>query len=178
MSDAKTGLAHVVSLVRDVPDFPRPGILFKDLTPVLADPRAFATCIALVSEPWRGAGVEVVVGIESRGFIFGAAVAHALGVGFVPARKPGKLPSKTIRADYALEYGSDSLELHVDSVRPGARALIVDDLIATGGTARAACELVRRLGGVVVGAAFVVELAFLSGAARLDGVTTTAILRV
>lgn len=154
-------------LIRDVPDFPKPGILFKDVMPLLADPaglRAAVEGLAAFAEPLRP---DVVLGAESRGFILGGALAVRLGCGFVAARKPGKLPAETIRAEYALEYGVDSLELHADALRPGARVLVHDDLLATGGTAAAKIDLVEQLGGVVVGAAFLVELAFLDGRPRL-----------
>lgn len=155
--------ARIATTVRDVPDFPKPGILFKDITPVLADPRLMTDITRALAEAFRGAGIDAVVGMESRGFIFGAPLAMALGAAFVPARKPGKLPWKTIRESYALEYGEATLELHEDAIRPGQRALIVDDLIATGGTALATAKLVERLGGTVVAMAFVVELGFLGG---------------
>jgi adenine phosphoribosyltransferase len=159
------------SLIRDVPDFPKPGILFKDITPLLADPRAFTTVLDLIAEHYAGRGVDTVVGIESRGFIFGAALAARTMSSFVPVRKPGKLPAATDRVTYSLEYGSDSLEMHKDSLRPGARVLVVDDVIATGGTAAASIELVRRQGGHVVGLAFAIELTFLEGRARLPSDT-------
>jgi adenine phosphoribosyltransferase len=153
--------------IRDVPDFPKPGIVFKDITPLLLDPAALdATTLALAAYA-RERDAELVVAAEARGFIFGAAVARELGVGFVPARKPGKLPSDTVSAEYALEYGVDTLELHADALANGTRVLVHDDLIATGGTARAVCDLVGQLGGQVVGCAFVVELAFLDGRDRL-----------
>jgi adenine phosphoribosyltransferase len=157
------------SRVRDVPDFPKPGIVFKDITPLLGDPAAFEAAIALMAEPWKKGGekVDVVVGIESRGFIFGAPLALRLGAGFVPVRKPGKLPYERERVEYALEYGHDVLEMHIAAIPKGARVLIVDDVIATGGTAWAARELVTRQGGNVIGAAFLVELSFLPGRARV-----------
>jgi adenine phosphoribosyltransferase len=164
--------------VRDVPDFPKPGILFRDLTPLMGDGAAMRACIDLLVERARAhrPDVDVIVAVESRGFIFGAPVAAALGVGFAPVRKPGKLPSRTLSRSYALEYGTDSLEMHADAVTPGKRALIVDDLLATGGTAAATVELVREQGAVVVGALFVVELAFLPGRARLADVPVDALL--
>lgn len=170
-------IANLRSLVRDVPDFPKPGIVFKDITPILGNAEAWTQTIALMAEPHRGARVDAIVGIESRGFIFGAALAHALGTGFVPARKPGKLPHTRERASYDLEYGTDSIEMHVDAFPKGARVLIVDDVIATGGTAAAAVELVRLLGGEVVGAAFLIELSFLNGGAKLPGVPVHAVLK-
>jgi adenine phosphoribosyltransferase len=153
--------------IRDVPDFPKPGIVFKDITPLLLDPAALDAATRALAAYAREREAELVVAAEARGFIFGGAVARELGVGFVPARKPGKLPSDTVTAEYALEYGVDTLELHADALADGTRVLVHDDLIATGGTARAVCDLVRQLGGEVVGCAFVVELAFLDGRARL-----------
>ena len=155
-------------LIRDVHDFPRPGIVFKDITPVLADAGAFAAAVDALAAPWRAAPPDAVAGIESRGFILGAALAHALGCGFVPVRKPGKLPGRTLAQDYALEYGHDRLEIHADAVAPGARVLVLDDVLATGGTLRAATALVRRLGAEVCGADVLVELALLQGRERWD----------
>lgn len=155
------------ALLRDVPDFPKPGILFKDITPLLADPRAFHITLDLIAERFIGEHVDVVVGVESRGFIFGGAVAARLNASFVPVRKPGKLPYKTDRVAYKLEYGEAELQMHLESIKAGARVLVVDDLLATGGTASAAAELARRQGGVVTGFAFVVELDFLGGRQRL-----------
>ena len=155
--------ARLNTTIRDVPDFPKPGILFKDITPVLADPRLLRDITLHLAETFRGAGVDAVVGMESRGFIFGSLLAVELGAAFAPARKPGKLPFRTIRESYALEYGEATLEMHEDAIRPGQRVLIVDDLIATGGTALATANLVRRLGGHVVSYAFVIELGFLDG---------------
>jgi adenine phosphoribosyltransferase len=158
---------RIRAAVRDVPDFPKPGIVFKDITPVLADPGLMTEITTHLAHGWRGAAVDVVVGMESRGFIFGAPLAMALGAAFAPARKPGKLPYRTLREHYALEYGEATLEVHEDAVRPGQRVLVVDDLVATGGTAVAAGQLARRLGGEVVGFAFVLELAFLGARALL-----------
>jgi adenine phosphoribosyltransferase len=155
------------ALIRDVPDFPRPGIVFKDITPLLADSVALAQAVQGLAEYARPLEVECVLAAEARGFLLGPAVALALGTGFSLARKPGKLPYETVSAEYQLEYGLDRLELHSDAIRPGARVLVHDDLLATGGTARALCDLVERLGGVVVGCGFLVELAFLGGRARL-----------
>jgi adenine phosphoribosyltransferase len=149
------------TLLRDVPDFPRPGILFKDITPVLADADAFAAAIREMAAPWRGENLDAVVGIESRGFILGAALALELGVGFVPARKPGKLPAPTLSVEYALEYGSDRLHIHADALPPGARVIVVDDVLATGGTLKAALALTRQQGAEIVGAAVLLELGFL-----------------
>ena len=156
-------------LVRDVPDFPKPGIVFKDITPVLADADAFAAAIESLAAPWREASVDAVVAIEARGFIFGAPLARALGVGFVPVRKPGKLPGRTVSQSYALEYGRDALELHADAVAPGARVVLVDDVLATGGTLDAARALVERIDATIVGAGVLIELAALGGRARWNG---------
>lgn len=153
--------------IRDVPDFPKPGILFKDITPLLASHEGFVTCLDLFQERYAAVRPEVIVGIESRGFIFGAALAARMAASFVPARKPGKLPAKSDRVDYQLEYGTDAIEMHRDAIARGSKVLLVDDLIATGGTAWAAGELVRRQGGNLVGAAFVIELAELGGRARI-----------
>jgi adenine phosphoribosyltransferase len=169
-------LSLLLSRVRDVPDFPKPGILFRDLTPLMGDGAAMRTCVELLVERVKAHRPDVVVAIESRGFIFGAPVAAALGVGFAPVRKPGKLPSRTLRRTYDLEYGTDSLEMHADAVTPGKRAVVVDDLLATGGTASATIDLVREQGAEVVGAAFVVELGFLPGRARLAGVPVDALI--
>lgn len=155
--------------IRTVPDFPKPGILFRDITTLLQHPAAFAAAIAALSAEARALRPDVIVGIESRGFVFGAPVAVALGLGFVPVRKPGKLPAATVRETYALEYGDDTLEIHRDALRPGMRALIVDDLLATGGTAAAACRLVEAIGGEVAGLVFLIELGFLPGRERLAG---------
>ena len=162
--------------VRDVPDFPKPGILFRDLTPLMGDGAAMRAAVDLLAETAVHHRPELVVAIESRGFIFGAPVAASLGVGFVPVRKPGKLPHKTRRRSYDLEYGTDALEMHADAVVEGARVVIVDDLLATGGTAAATVELVREIGGQVVGALFVVELTLLRGRDRLAGVPVDALL--
>ena len=158
---------ELANLVRDVPDFPVPGILFKDITTLVRDPAAFREVISRLTDHYADKPIDVVAAIESRGFIFGAPLAWKLGAGFVPVRKPGKLPSKTIRATYSLEYGTDSLEIHSDAVERGQRVLIVDDLLATGGTARATANLVRELGGNVLAIAFLIELAELNGRARL-----------
>lgn len=169
-------MEHLKSLIRDVPDFPLPGILFRDVTPLLRDPRGLAQVVDALADRYRGQGIDVVAGIESRGFMFGAPLAVALGTGFVPIRKLGKLPAEKITREYALEYGTNSLEIHRDAVRPGERVLLVDDLLATGGTARAAASLVEELGGEVVETAFVIELAFLNGRAVLDGRPVHALL--
>jgi len=172
--DARRALLR--ARVRDVPDFPKPGILFRDLTPLMGDGVAMREAVDLLAEAAVRHRPELIVAIESRGFIFGAPVAASLGVGFVPVRKPGKLPHKTRRRSYDLEYGTDALEMHADAVVEGARVVIVDDLLATGGTAGATVELVREIGGEVVGAAFVVELELLRGRDRLAGVPVDALL--
>lgn len=166
------------ALIRDVPDFPRPGIRFKDITPLLADPGGFAWVVDTLAAPWRASGVDCVVGIEARGFILGAALAHALGAGFVPLRKPGKLPARVIAQEYALEYGSDRLEIHEDAIGPAKRVLLVDDVLATGGTLLAARSLLERAGARLVGAAVLVELTALAGRARWGaGAPLEAVLR-
>jgi adenine phosphoribosyltransferase len=163
--------------IRHVPDFPKPGILFYDVTTLLRDPEGFKLAIDTMAEPYRGQGISLVVGIESRGFILGAAVADRIDAGFVPVRKVGKLPSATIRASYSLEYGSDSLEMHNDAIDKGQKVLIVDDLLATGGTARATVDLVRQLGGDVHGIAFLIELVALNGRDKLKGENVRAVLQ-
>ena len=163
--------------IRHVPDFPKPGILFYDVTTLLRDPEGFKLAIDTMAEPYRSQSIDLVVGIESRGFILGAAVADRIGAGFVPVRKVGKLPSATISASYALEYGTDSLEMHRDAVEPGQNVLIVDDVIATGGTARATVDMVRQLGGRVYGVAFLIELLALNGRAKLEGENVRAVLQ-
>jgi adenine phosphoribosyltransferase len=157
----------LAKLVRDIPDFPRPGIVFKDITPLLLDPAALDQAVSELAALARPLSVDLVVAAEARGFILGAALARELGAGFVPARKPGKLPSETVSAEYTLEYGIDALEMHADALAGGIRVLVHDDLLATGGTAAAVCELVQELGAVVAGCAFLVELSFLGGRARL-----------
>jgi adenine phosphoribosyltransferase len=159
--------AELGSYVRDIPDFPKPGIVFKDITPVLASAEALDAAVSGLATHAAPLNVDVVVGAEARGFLLGAALARELGAGFVLARKPGKLPRETVRAEYLLEYGTDALELHSDAVAAGARVLVHDDLLATGGTAQALCELVETLGGVVVGCGFFLELSFLRGRERL-----------
>jgi adenine phosphoribosyltransferase len=165
------------SKIRHVPDFPKAGILFYDVTTLLRDPEGFRIAIDGLSTPYKDKGITLVVGIESRGFILGAAVADRLGAGFVPVRKIGKLPSKTVKVSYDLEYGSDSLEMHQDAIEPGQRVLIVDDLLATGGTARATVDLVKQLGGTVEGVAVLIELLELNGRERLAGESLFALLQ-
>src|SRR6185436_6251000 len=163
--------------IRHVPDFPKQGILFYDVTTLLRDPEGFRLAVDTMAEPYRGRDIALVVGIESRGFILGAAVADRIGAGFVPVRKVGKLPSQTIRASYALEYGTDSLEMHKDAIDNGQKVLVVDDVIATGGTARATVDMVRQLGGDVFGVAFLIELVALNGRAQLDGLNVRSVLQ-
>jgi adenine phosphoribosyltransferase len=165
------------SRIRHVPDFPKPGILFYDVTTLLRDPEGFKLSIDSMAEPYHGKGISLVVGIESRGFILGAAVADRIGAGFVPVRKVGKLPSTKIRVTYDLEYGSDSLEMHSDAIEKGQKVLIVDDLLATGGTARATVDLVKQLGGEVVGVALLIELVGLNGRDKLQGENVRAVLQ-
>jgi adenine phosphoribosyltransferase len=156
------------SLIRNVPDFPKQGINFKDITPLLSNPAGLALSVELMVNVFRGQGIQTVVGAESRGFIFGTAVAQALSCGFVPIRKPGKLPSQKIALTYDLEYGQDTLEIHRDAIKPGAKCLIVDDLLATGGTMQACCNLVEQLGGKIEGIAVLIELTFLKGRAKFS----------
>jgi adenine phosphoribosyltransferase len=165
------------SRIRHVPDFPKPGILFYDVTTLLRDREGFRLAVESMASPYAGRGIETVVGIESRGFILGSAVADRLGAGFVPVRKLGKLPARTVRASYDLEYGSDSLEMHEDAIEAGQRVLIVDDLLATGGTSRATVDLVRRVGGQVEALAFLIELVELNGRSRLAGENVLAVLQ-
>lgn len=164
------------SLIRDVPDFPKPGITFKDITPMLGDPSALAQAIAELAAPWSGRGITKVMGIESRGFILAPSVALEIGAGFVPARKPGKLPWTAVRQAYGLEYGTDAIEVHIDAIGPNDRVLIIDDVLATGGTAGAALTICKRQGATVVGCGFLVELGFLNGRSKLD-VPVQAVLR-
>ncbi len=158
---------NIQDLIRDVPDFPQPGVIFRDITPVLAHPEGLDTLIEGLSAPFMGIGIALVVGIESRGFILGAPVARQLNCGFVPVRKPGKLPRATYSVEYALEYGTDRLEIHQDAIAPGQRVLIVDDVMATGGTAGAAAKLIEQTGGKLAGFAFAIELMFLNGRQNL-----------
>lgn len=160
-------IQDISSRIRNIPDFPKPGILFKDITPLLGDAQALQATITHLHAPWKGERVDMVVGMESRGFLLGPALATALGAGFTPVRKPGKLPYKTLSATYELEYGTDRVEIHEDAIRPGMNVLIHDDVIATGGTANAARELVERLGGRIIGFSFIIELTFLNGSDRL-----------
>jgi adenine phosphoribosyltransferase len=170
-------IEQIEALIRDVPDFPEPGVVFKDITPVLADPIAFSTIIDLIVVHFGRGNVDKVVGIEARGFILGAPVAYHFGAGVVPVRKKGKLPHDTIDEEYALEYGTASLEIHRDAFAPGERVLIVDDVLATGGTAKAAASLVERIGGKVCGIATLIELQFLHGREKLKGYDLFTLIR-
>jgi len=163
--------------IRDIPDFPQRGILFKDITPLLQDATAFHAALDRLAAHYAGSGIQVVVGVESRGFIFGAALAYLLNCGFVPVRKFGKLPSQTVSVEYSLEYGTNVVEMHTDAIRPGERVLIVDDLLATGGTVSAAMELVEKLGGHIAGIAFLVELTFLKGREQFKGHDVFALIK-
>lgn len=156
------------SVIRTIPDYPKPGIMFRDVTTLIGDARAFRVAVDQMVQPWAGAKIDMVAGTEARGFILGGAVAHQLSVGFTPVRKKGKLPYRTIAEDYELEYGTDTIEIHVDAIKEGDRVLLVDDLIATGGTAEASIKLLQRAGATVVGAAFVIDLPDLGGARRIE----------
>ncbi len=160
---------NLKSIIRDIPDFPKPGIVFKDITPLLSDHTAFRSAIQDMSSHFADSSIDLIVGAEARGFIFGSVLAYEMGVGFVPARKPGKLPHRTANATYELEYGTDSLEIHEDAIERGQRVLIVDDVLATGGTAGAKTRLIEKLGGQVAGVAFLIELTFLGGRDKLEG---------
>lgn len=161
------GALELCGLIRDVADFPKPGIVFKDITPLLACPAALSLAVEFLTQPFRNKHIDIVVGAESRGFIFGTAVARNLSAGFVPIRKPGKLPSQKLSLTYELEYGKDTLEIHADAIRPDQRVLLLDDLLATGGTMKACCDLVEKLGGHIVGVAVLIELAQLEGRSKL-----------
>ena len=163
--------------IREIPDFPKPGILFYDITTLLKDPAAYRESIDLMVEPYAGEKIDAVVGMESRGFIFSGPIAYKLDAGFIPVRKLGKLPAETMSVEYALEYGSNTLQIHKDAIKPGQRILLVDDLLATGGTVRGTIELVERLKGDIVGLAFLVELTALKGRERLSGYKTTSVIR-
>ncbi len=163
--------------IREIPDFPKPGILFYDITTLLKDAAAYREAISLMLDPYRDEQIDIVVGMESRGFIFSAPMAHELGAGLVPVRKLGKLPGETLSVEYALEYGSNTLEIHRDAIEPGQKVLVVDDLLATGGTVRGTIELIERLKGDIVGLAFLVELDFLHGRDRLEGRRVTSVIR-
>jgi len=165
-------------LLRDVPDFPKPGIIFKDITPILADGAAFREAVDLVVEGFTSDDIDAIVGVEARGFIFAAAAAYKLGCGLLIVRKPGKLPAETVSETYALEYGTDTLEIHRDAIKPGMRLLLLDDLLATGGTIAATARLVEGLGGKVVGIRFLIELDFLNGKEKLKGHDVSAIIKI
>ena len=169
-------MTDLKSLIREVPDFPKPGINFYDITTLLKDPAGWKAVIEALQTHYRDVKVDVVVGIEARGFFFAPAIAYALGAGFVPVRKPGKLPAATESVEYALEYGTDRLEVHQDAIQPGQRVLIIDDVLATGGTAAGVAQLVEKLGGQVVGIGFVIELDFLNGRSKLNGRDIHALL--
>ncbi len=169
MSTARPTPAEIRAAIRNVPDFPQPGIQFKDITPVLASPRLFSGCIDLMLDGLKPGSVDAVVGIDARGFIFAAAAAMRLHAGFVPVRKKGKLPYKTHEQSYALEYGQNTIAIHVDALKPGDRVLLIDDLLATGGTAAAAAELVKKVGGRILEISFLIELSFLKGREKLKG---------
>lgn len=170
-------MEELKKMIREVPDFPKPGILFYDVTTLLKNPTGLQKVVDILAMRYRGAGIQKVLGIESRGFIFAPSVAYNLGAGFVPVRKPGKLPAQTLRLSYDLEYGRDALEIHRDAIESGERVLIVDDLIATGGTAAAAVQMARQLGAEIAGVAFLIELDFLKGREKLQGCEVFSILR-
>jgi adenine phosphoribosyltransferase len=172
----QTKLDRIRAAIRDVPDFPKPGIVFKDITTLIRDPQALGDALDLLAAPFTDRGVTAVVGMESRGFIFGVPVAERLGVGFVPVRKPGKLPAATVSESYELEYGSDSLEMHEDALGAGDRVLVIDDLLATGGTAEATLRMIRSVGAAVLGVGFVIELGFLEGRGKLAGVDVRSLV--
>ncbi len=172
-----TAVERIRAGIRDVPDFPKPGILFKDITPILGDPLLFGDVIRVFVDRYRAMNIDKIAAMESRGFIFGAPLAATIGAGFVPLRKHGKLPHTTLAESFTLEYGEETLEIHTDAIRPGERVLIIDDLLATGGTAGAAVKLVEKAGGVVVESAFLIELAFLHGRERLTNIPVYAIIR-
>ena len=169
-------MEHLKALIRDIPDFPEKGVIFRDITPLLADAKAFHETIETMAQPLEEHDFDLVVGIESRGFFFSSALATRLGKGQVPVRKPGKLPSETIQVTYRLEYGADSLEMHADAIQPGQRVVIVDDVLATGGTARGVADLVEKLGAKVVRLSFLIELDFLKGREKLNGYDVHALL--
>ncbi|MEM7345838.1 MAG: adenine phosphoribosyltransferase [Chloroflexota bacterium] len=168
---------NLADTIRGVPDFPIEGILFYDITTLLKNPVALKESIDQLTNHYRDAEIDLIVGMESRGFIFGMPLAYQLGLGFIPIRKPGKLPAETIAESYALEYGTNTLEVHVDAIQPGTKVLVVDDLLATGGTAKATCNLIEKLGGTVAGLAFVIELNFLNGRSVLEGYDIFSLLQ-
>ncbi len=168
----------LAKMLRDVVDFPKKGIVFKDITPLLSDSAALSLAVEFLTQPFRDQHIDVVVGAESRGFIFGTAVARNLSAGFVPIRKPGKLPAKTRRVEYKLEYGTDAMEIHEDAIWSGAKVLMIDDLLATGGTMVACCDLVKSLGGQIAGIAFLIELCFLKGRDRFNGLPIHSVIKI
>lgn len=170
-------VAYLKSLIRDVPDFPKKGVVFRDITPLLGDAAGLALSVELLAHPFRDKHIDVVVGAESRGFIFGTALASCLSAGFAPVRKPGKLPRQAVTMTYELEYGTDSLQIHADAIRPGQRVLVCDDVLATGGTMKACCDLVRKLGGQIAGAAVLIELLALGGRRRVGLSDLHSVLR-
>jgi len=174
--DYQTSITRLRELIRDIQDFPKPGVVFKDITPLLAHPGGLSLAVEYLTQPFRHQHVDLVCGAESRGFIFGTAVAQSLSAGFVPIRKPGRLPHETHAEAYELEYGSETVEIHRDAINPGDRVLMVDDVLATGGTMAACCRLVEKLGGDIVGIAVLIELAFLNGRSQLDGRSVHAVL--
>lgn len=171
-------LETIKAAVRDIPDFPKAGIIFKDITPILSDPTLFSEAVSLLADPWRGSGLKAVAAIDARGFIFGGAVARELGIGLIPIRKKGKLPWRIHSVEYDLEYGTSCVEMHTDACGAGDRVLVLDDLLATGGTAKAAIELIEMTGAEVVGVQFLLELAFLDGRNRFDGYPVHALINV
>lgn len=171
-------LKHEISqIIRDIPDFPKQGVIFKDITPLLRHPEAFKKVIDWMIEPHLNEGIDIIVGVESRGFMFASPAAYKLGAGVVPVRKPGKLPWKTLEASYQLEYGVDRLQIHQDAITPGQKVLILDDVLATGGTAEATSSLVKKLGGEIVEACFLIELSFLKGRDKLPGIPVRSLLQ-
>jgi len=176
MAQPMSGITDLKTLIRDILDFPKKGIVFKDITPLLADPAGLSLAVEYMTQPFRDQHIDRVVGAESRGFIFATAVARNLSAGFIPIRKPGKLPSKVRSCTYELEYGTDTLEIHEDAIRPGQRILLVDDLLATGGTMQACCDLVEGLGGVIVGTMFLIELTFLKGREKLSKYPVSSVI--
>ncbi len=176
LSEEENIKKYLESVIRTIPDFPKPGILFKDITTLLSDKKALQLTTQALCQPFHDSNCDIVVGLESRGFLFGTNMAEIINASFVPVRKPGKLPSETISETYELEYGTDSLEIHKDAVKEGDRVIIHDDLIATGGTALAASNLVKRLGGIIIGYSFIIELSFLKGREKLDHETIESVL--
>ncbi|MCK4668348.1 adenine phosphoribosyltransferase [Candidatus Dependentiae bacterium] len=170
-------MTDLAKYIRDVPDFPKEGIIFKDITTLLKDPKAFKDAVDTIAELYKDKGITKVVGIESRGFIFGAPLAYLIGAGFVIVRKPGKLPAETLSESYELEYGTDSIEIHKDAIEPGEKVLIIDDLLATGGTAKATAAVVKKLKGDIIGIAFLIELEFLKGIKKLEEYNITSIIK-